>query len=192
LEDLGCRYIQIDDPVLTYFLDERMRDNLRAIGEDPDRLIHTYAKMLNACIAKRRPETHLSMHLCRGNAQSSWIVSGGYMRLAEAIFPSVKIDTWFLEYDDRRSGDFEPLKFMPKGTNVVLGLVTTKKGALEDKDDLKRRIAVAAEYIDMDNLALSPQCGFASIDLGNLITLDEQLAKLRLVVETAGDVWGNA
>ena len=192
LEDLGCRYIQIDDPVLTYFVDDRMRANLRSIGENPDQLIHTYAELLNACIGKRRPETHLSMHLCRGNAQSSWIVSGGYMSLAEAIFPVIKMDTWFLEYDDQRSGDFEPLKFMPEGTNVVLGLVTSKKGKMEDKDDLKRRIEEASVYVDMNNLALSPQCGFASIDLGNLITLDEQLAKLRLVVETADEVWGNA
>lgn len=190
LEDLGCRYIQIDDPVLTYFLDDRTRDNLRDMGEDPDRLIHTYADLLNDCIRKRGPDTHVSMHLCRGNAMSSWIVSGGYMRLAEAIFTKVDVDTFFLEFDDERSGGFEPLRFIPEHTNVVLGLVTSKRGALESKDELKRRIDEASGYVPMENLALSPQCGFASVDLGNLITVDDEIAKLRLVVETANEVWG--
>ena len=192
LEDMGCRYIQIDDPVLTYFLDDRTRANLRDIGEDPDRLIHTYADLLNDCVRLRRPETHVAMHLCRGNAMSAWIVSGGYMRLAEAIFTKVAVDTFFLEYDDERSGDFEPLRFIPENTNVVLGLVTSKRGALEAKNDLKRRIDEASGYVAMENLALSPQCGFASVDLGNLITVDDEFAKLRLVVETADEVWGAA
>ncbi len=192
LEDMGCRYIQIDDPVLTYFLDDRTRANLRDIGEDPDRLIHTYADLLNDCVRLRRPETHVAMHLCRGNAMSAWIVSGGYMRLAEAIFTKVAVDTFFLEYDDERSGDFEPLRFIPDNTNVVLGLVTSKRGALEAKYDLKRRIDEASGYVAMENLALSPQCGFASVDLGNLITVDDEFAKLRLVVETADEVWGAA
>ena len=192
LEAMGCRYIQIDDPVLTYFLDDRTRGNLRAIGEDPDTLVHTYAALLNACVAGRRADTHLALHLCRGNAMSAWIVAGDYLRLAEAIFPVVDVDTFFLEYDDERSGDFEPLRFMPKGRNVVLGLVTSKFPEMERKDDLKRRIEEASRYVAMDNLALSPQCGFASIDLGNLVTLDDQNAKLRLVVETADEVWGSA
>ncbi len=191
LEELGCRYIQIDDPVLTYFLDSRTRENLRDIGEDPDQLIHTYAKVLNQCIENRHTDTHLSMHLCRGNAQSSWIVSGGYMRLAEAIFPVVNVDTWFLEYDDDRSGDFEPLKVMPDDKNVVLGLVTSKFGEIENKDDLKRRIDEAAQYVALEHLGLSPQCGFASLDIGNIIAFDDQMAKLELVVETAREVWGN-
>ncbi len=192
LEEMGCRYIQIDDPVLTYFLDDRTRDNLRAIGEDPDRLVHSYAALLNDCIRDRRPDTHLAMHLCRGNAMSAWMVSGGYRRLAEAIFPVVAVDTFFLEYDDERSGDFEPLRLMPEGRNVVLGLVTSKFPEMESKDDLKRRIDQAARIVPMDHLALSPQCGFASIDLGNRVTRDDQIAKLRLVIETAGELWGTA
>ncbi|MFP6713393.1 MAG: 5-methyltetrahydropteroyltriglutamate--homocysteine S-methyltransferase [Rhodospirillales bacterium] len=190
LEKLGCRYIQIDDPVLTYFLDDRTRDNLRDIGEDPDQLIHTYADVLNRCIDKRQDSTHLSMHLCRGNASSSWIVSGGYRRLAEAVFPVVHIDTWFLEYDDDRSGGFEPLEVMPDDKNVVLGLVTSKFGRMEDKDTLKRRIDEASKYVAMERLGISPQCGFASIDTGNLIAFNDQMAKLELVVETAEEVWG--
>lgn len=190
LEDLGCRYIQIDDPVLTYFLDDRTRGNLAAIGEDPDQLIHTYADVLNRLIEKRKPDTQISMHLCRGNAQSAWIVAGGYMRLAEAIFPVVDMDTWFLEYDDERSGDFEPLGFMPDGKNVVLGLVTSKFGEMEEKDALKRRIDAAAEFVPMERLGLSPQCGFASLDIGNRVSMEDQRAKLALVVETANEVWG--
>ena len=190
LEKLGCRYIQFDDPVLTYFLDDRTRENLRDIGEDPNQLIHTYADVLNRCIDKRQDGTHLSMHLCRGNAKSSWIVSGGYRRLAEAIFPVVHVDTWFLEYDDDRSGGFEPLEVMPDDKNVVLGLVTSKFGKMEDKDTLKYRIDAASKYVAMERLGISPQCGFASIDTGNLIAFNDQMAKLELVVETAKDVWG--
>lgn len=192
LETVGCRYIQIDDPVLTYFLDDRMRDNLRKIGEDPDTLIQKYAEVLNECIAKRGPDTQIGIHLCRGNAASSWIVSGGYARLGEAIFPVVKADSFFLEYDDERSGDFEPLSMIPPGTKAVLGLLTSKFAPLEKKDDLKRRIDDAAKHMSMDDIALSPQCGFASIDTGNLVTMDDQIAKLRLVVETADEVWGSA
>ena len=190
LEEMGCNYIQIDDPVLTYFLDDRMCNNLEDIGEDPKTLIDTYAHLLNECIKKRRPETQLSMHLCRGNARSSWIVAGDYSRLAQAIFPVVDVDTFFLEYDDERSGDFEPLGLIAEGKNVVLGLVTSKRGELEFADDIKHRIEEASRYVPMENLALSPQCGFASLDVGNLITLDDQMAKLELVVKTAEDVWG--
>ena len=191
LEALGCRYIQIDDPVLSYFIDDRMRGNLEAIGEDPDELIHSYAKLLNDCVAKRRPDTHLAMHICRGNARSSWVVSGGYAKLAEPIFPVVDMDSFFLEYDDERSGDFAPLAHIPAGKNVVLGLVTSKFEEMETPDDLKRRIDDAAKYVPMENLALSPQCGFASIDLGNKVSLDNQIRKLSLVVETAEQVWGS-
>ena len=190
LEEMGCRYIQIDDPVLTYFLDDRTRGMLVRIGEDPDTLIHIYARVFNDCIRDRGAGTHLSIHLCRGNAASAWMVSGGYMRLAEALFPVVEVDTWFLEYDDERSGTFEPLTFMPADRNVVLGLVTTKRGDMETKDELKSRIEQAAGYVEMDRLALSPQCGFASIDTGNLIAEEHQKAKLSLVVETADEVWG--
>ena len=191
LEQKGCRYIQIDDPVLTYFLDDRMRNNLQDIGENPDALIDTYATLLNDCIKNRRDETYLTMHLCRGNALSSWIVSGGYAGLANSIFPKIDVDSFFLEYDDERSGDFEPLDLMPNGKKVVLGLVTSKRGQLETADSIKRRIEEASKIIPLENLALSPQCGFASVDVGNLITLDDQMSKLELVVKTAETIWGN-
>ena len=191
LEQKGCRYIQIDDPVLTYFLDDRMRNNLQDIGENPDALIDTYATLLNDCIKNRRDETYLTMHLCRGNALSSWIVSGGYAGLANSIFPKIDVDSFFLEYDDERSGDFEPLDLMPNGKKVVLGLVTSKRGELETVDSIKRRIEEASKIIPLENLALSPQCGFASVDVGNLITLDDQMSKLELVVKTAETIWGN-
>ena len=192
LEQKGCRYIQIDDPVLTYFLDERMRNNLQNIGENPDALINTYATLLNDCIKNRRDDTYLTMHLCRGNALSSWIVSGGYAGLANSIFPNIDVDSFFLEYDDERSGDFAPLDLMPNGKKVVLGLVTTKRGQLETADSIKRRIEEASKIIPLENLALSPQCGFASVDVGNLITLDDQMSKLELVVKTAETIWGNS
>ena len=191
LEQKGCRYIQIDDPVLTYFLDDRMRNNLQDIGENPDTLINTYAALLNDCIKNRRDHTYLTMHLCRGNALSSWIVSGGYAGLANSIFPNIDVDSFFLEYDDERSGDFEPLGLMPNGKKVILGLVTSKRGQLETADSIKRRIEEASKIIPLENLALSPQCGFASVDVGNLITLDDQMSKLELVVKTAETIWGN-
>ena len=191
LEQKGCRYIQIDDPVLTYFLDDRMRNNLQDIGENPDTLINTYATLLNDCIKHRRDDTYLTMHLCRGNALSSWIVSGGYAGLANSIFPNIDVDSFFLEYDDERSGDFAPLELMPNGKKVVLGLVTSKRGQLETADSIKRRIEEASKIIPIENLALSPQCGFASVDVGNLITLDDQMSKLELVVKTAETIWGN-
>ncbi len=191
LEQKGCRYIQIDDPVLTYFLDDRMRNNLQDIGENPDTLINTYATLLNDCIKNRRDDTYLTMHLCRGNALSSWIVSGGYAGLANSIFPKIDVDSFFLEYDDERSGDFAPLDLMPNGKKVVLGLVTSKRGQLETADAIKRRIEEASKIIPLENLALSPQCGFASVDVGNLITLDDQMSKLELVVKTAETIWGN-
>ena len=192
LEDMGCRYIQIDDPVLTYFLDERMRKNLKEIGENPDTLIIRYAKLLNECIMNRQEKTYITMHLCRGNALSSWIVSGGYAGLAPAIFPKIDVDSFFLEYDDERSGDFVPLDLIPDGKKVVLGLVTSKRGELETADTIKRRIEEASKFIPLENLALSPQCGFASVDVGNLITLKDQMLKLELIVKTAEDIWGNS
>ena len=190
LEARGCRYIQIDDPVINYFVDTRMRANLGSIGEDPDRLIHKYARLLNDCISGRSPETYLTIHLCRGNAQSAWIAEGGYEPLAEALFPAIEVDAWFLEYDDARSGGFEPLRFMPDDRCVVLGLVTTKRGDMEDRDEIKRRIDEAARHVPLERLGLSPQCGFASVDLGNLITVEDQAAKLSLVIDLAREVWG--
>lgn len=192
LEALGCRYIQIDDPMLSYFVDDRMLGLLESLDEDPKTLINRYVKLLNACISERRPDTHLSIHICRGNAASSWMVSGGYAAIAEPLFPHLDFDTFFLEYDDERSGDFQPLSLIPKGKNVVLGLLTSKFSELETSDDLKRRIDDAGKFMDMNNMALSPQCGFASIDTGNLVTLDDEIRKLSLVVETAEQVWGSA
>lgn len=191
LEDLGCRFIQIDDPVFSYFIGEDVRESLRTIGEEPDRLIHTYVQLLNDCTRARRADTDIALHICRGNARSAWITSGGYDRIAETVFSS-DFDAFFLEYDDERSGGFEPLKYVPKGRKVVLGLVTTKRGDMETKDELKRRIDEATKYMALDDLALSPQCGFASVDLGNDIAYDAQRRKLELVVETAAEVWGDA
>lgn len=192
LEDAGCRYIQIDDPLLTYFLDPTLRDEVRADGDDPDARLAGYVQLINACISDRRPGTSIGIHLCRGNARSNWIAEGTYEGLAEACFGGLQVDRFLLEYDDERSGSFAPLRFMPKGKEVVLGLVTTKRAKLENKDDLKRRLDEATEYVDGGDLAISPQCGFASVVEGNLITLDDEIAKLSLVVETAREFWGHA
>ena len=191
LEGLGCRYIQIDDPLLTYFISDKLRQEVRDNGEDPEERLSRYVKLVNDCIAKRRPDTAVGIHLCRGNSRSAWIAEGGYERIAEQAFGGLAVDHFLLEYDDERSGDFEPLRFVPKGKKVVLGLVTTKNGKLERSDDLKRRIDAAAKYVPLDDLALSPQCGFASVVEGNIIGPDEQTKKLNLVVDTARSVWGH-
>ncbi|HMN71935.1 MAG TPA: 5-methyltetrahydropteroyltriglutamate--homocysteine S-methyltransferase [Rhodoblastus sp.] len=192
LEEAGCRYIQIDDPLLTYFLDPTLREEVRADGDDPDARLGRYVRLINACISARRPGTTIGIHLCRGNARSNWIAEGTYEGLAEACFGGLQVDRFLLEYDDERSGSFAPLRFMPKGKEVVLGLVTTKRARLENKDDLKRRLDEATKYVDGDDLAISPQCGFASVVEGNLITLDDEIAKLGLVVDTAREFWGRA
>jgi 5-methyltetrahydropteroyltriglutamate--homocysteine methyltransferase len=155
-----------------------------------DRLHMTYIRLLNEAIAKKPLGMTICVHTCRGNHRSGWVAAGGYDNVAEAVFNELKVDGFFLEYDDERSGSFEPLRFVPEGKMIVLGLVTTKKGALEEKDDIKRRIEAAAKYVNIDQLALSPQCGFASTLLGNLLTEDQQFAKLALVVEIAREVWG--
>ena len=190
LEASGCAYIQIDDPVLTYFLDDRLRKNASAIGEDPDRLLGLYGDVINACISRRSAGTRIAIHLCRGNAQSQWIAAGSYDRMAAELFPRLAVDSWFLEYDDERSGGFEPLRHMPDDTRVVLGLVTTKTGRMEDRDEIRARIAEAAKVVPIERLGLSPQCGFASVDVGNRIAFEDQNAKLAMVVELAADVWG--
>ena len=190
LEAQGCRFIQIDDPVLCYFLEDRMQDKLRARGEDPEETLRTYVDVINRIIAARRPTTTAAVHVCRGNAGNAWAVGGSYARIAEAIFPILACDVMLLEYDDERSGDFMPLKLMPKDRKVVLGLVTTKHGVLEDQDVLRRRLDEASRFLPMENLAISPQCGFASTVGGNDIAYANQVAKLKLVVETARAVWG--
>lgn len=191
LEDAGCRYIQIDDPLLSYFLSPQLRQEVVAEDDDPDKRLARYVRWINDCISGRRSRTTVGIHICRGNARSTWIAEGAYDGIAEACFAGLAVDRFLLEFDDERSGSFEPLRFIPKGRDVVLGLVSTKHPRLEDKDVLKRRVGEAARYVDGDRLAISPQCGFASVVEGNLITPADQLAKLRLVVETARELWGD-
>lgn len=187
----GCSYIQFDDTNLAYLCDEKMRENARQLGEDPDELPATYAALINDSIRDRPENMSVCIHLCRGNAKSQWFASGGYEPVAEKMFSLTDVDGFFLEYDDERSGGFEPLRFVPKGNKmVVLGLVTTKFNVIESKDELKRRVEEAAKYVDIDQLALSPQCGFSSNAVGNLITVDDQIAKIQLVLETAEEIWG--
>jgi 5-methyltetrahydropteroyltriglutamate--homocysteine methyltransferase len=188
----GCTYLQLDDTNLAYLCDPKLREGARKIGEDPDKLPHIYAKLINDCIKSRGPDMTVGIHLCRGNFQSAWVAEGGYEPVAEALFNEIDVDAYFLEYDDPRSGDFAPLRFVPKNKIVVLGLVSSKLPELETKDSLKRRIDQAARHVAMDHLCLSPQCGFSSTVHGNDITEKDEIAKLRLVVETARDVWGSA
>jgi 5-methyltetrahydropteroyltriglutamate--homocysteine methyltransferase len=189
----GCRYLQIDETNFAYLCDAALREQVRTnIGEDPDKLAHTYAKLLSDTVAKRPADMTVCMHICRGNNQSAWLAEGGYDPVAEVLFNEVKIDGFFLEYDNARSGDFKPLRFVPKGKMVVLGLVTTKLPQLEAKDELKRRIEQAAKYVPIEQLALSPQCGFSSTIEGNKVTVNDEIAKLKLVVDVAREVWGSA
>jgi len=190
LYDLGCRYLQLDDTSLAYVNDPAQREHIVAIGGDPDHLHEQYIENINRALADRPGDLAVTTHMCRGNNQSMWAAEGGYDFVAEALFNNLEVDGFFLEFDDARSGTFEPLRFVPKGKQVVLGLVTTKKPELEDKDMLKRRIEEASQFVDADQLCLSPQCGFSSTVEGNKLTHDDQWAKLRLVVETAQEVWG--
>jgi 5-methyltetrahydropteroyltriglutamate--homocysteine methyltransferase len=189
LEAAGCRYIQIDDPLFSYFISERMRAEIIANGERPEERLSRYVRLINDCIAERRPDTAIAIHVCRGNARSAWIAEGGYERIAEPLFSELRNDHFLLEYDDDRSGDFAPLRFMPKDKRVVLGLVTSKHGRLEDRGTLLRRVEEATRYVPLENLAISPQCGFASVVEGNIITPEDQWAKLRLVVDVAREIW---
>jgi len=186
----GCTYLQLDDTNLAYLCDEKMREGARSRGDDPNELPRRYARLINAAIANRPKNMTVCVHLCRGNFKSAWAAEGGYEPVAEVLFNELAVDGYFLEYDDVRSGDFAPLRHVPKGKTVVLGLVSTKIGQLESKDDLKRRIDAAAKLVPIEQLCLSPQCGFSSTVHGNDIALESQTAKLRLVVETARDVWG--
>jgi 5-methyltetrahydropteroyltriglutamate--homocysteine methyltransferase len=186
----GCTYVQLDDTNLAYLCDPQMREGARKRGDDPDELPHRYARLINAAIAKRPAGMTICTHLCRGNFKSAWVAEGGYEPVAEVLFNELKVDGYFLEYDDARSGGFSPLRFVPKGKTVVLGLVTTKVGELESKSDLKRRIDEAAKVVPLEQLCLSPQCGFSSTVHGNEIARESQAAKLRLIVEVAQEVWG--
>jgi 5-methyltetrahydropteroyltriglutamate--homocysteine methyltransferase len=190
LVELGCTYLQLDDVSLAYVNDPAQRERLARIGGDPDHQHETYVAQMNRVLEGRPDGLTVTTHLCRGNLRSSWMAEGSYDFVAEALFSGLEVDGFFLEYDDERSGGFEPLRFVPRDKVVVLGLVTTKTGALERKDDLKRRVEDASRFIDVDQLCLSPQCGFASVVEGNALSPEEQTAKLRLVVETAEDIWG--
>jgi 5-methyltetrahydropteroyltriglutamate--homocysteine methyltransferase len=190
LGDLGCTYLQLDDTSLAYLNDPKQRAMVAEQGGDAEHQHEQYVRNINAALRHRPAGMTVTTHMCRGNFRSSWAAEGGYDFVAEVLFSELDVDGFFLEYDDDRSGGFEPLRFVPPGKQVVLGLVTTKKGALEDKDQLKRRIDEAAKHVPLDQLCLSPQCGFSSTVEGNTLTFDEQVAKLRLVVETAQEVWG--
>lgn len=189
LAKLGCTYLQLDDTSLAYLNDPTQRDYISQLGGDGATQHLTYIRLINKALAAKPADMTVCTHMCRGNFRSSWVAEGGYDHVAEALFGELKVDGFFLEYDDHRSGGFEPLRFVPKGKKVVLGLVTTKKGALEKADDLKRRIEQAAKFVDLDQLCISPQCGFSSTVEGNALSEEEQFAKLRLLVETADDVW---
>src|SRR3954466_7156079 len=190
LGELGCTYLQFDDTSLAYMTDAHQREYIASIGGDPERQHAEYIRHINEALAERPEGMSITTHTCHGNFRSSWAAAGGYDFVAEALFNELNVDGFFMEWDDARSGGFEPLRFVPKGKVVVLGLVTTKKGELESKDLLKRRIEEATQYVDLDQLCLSPQCGFSSTVEGNALTVEQEIDKLRLVVETAQEVWG--
>ncbi|WP_462413382.1 5-methyltetrahydropteroyltriglutamate--homocysteine S-methyltransferase [Neobacillus sp. Marseille-QA0830] len=188
--DAGCRYLQLDDTAWAYLCSDEQREQLKAKGLDPNELSSLYAQTINAAVDNRPDDMTLTMHICRGNFRSTWISSGGYEPVAETLFAGLNIDGFFLEYDSDRAGGFEPLRFVNrKDLNIVLGLITSKHGELENPEDIKRRIDEASRYVDLSQLCLSPQCGFASTEEGNLLTEEQQWAKLRHVVEIAEDVW---
>jgi methionine synthase II (cobalamin-independent) len=186
----GCTYLQLDDTSLAYLNDPNQRAELAAQGRDAEHQHERYIRQINAALAGRPESLTVTTHMCRGNFRSSWVAEGGYDFVAEALFGGLEVDGFFLEYDDARSGGFEPLRFVPPGKRVVLGLVTTKRPQLEDKDTLKRRIEEASRFVPLEQLCLSPQCGFSSTVEGNNLTRDEQIAKLALIVEVAEEVWG--
>jgi 5-methyltetrahydropteroyltriglutamate--homocysteine methyltransferase len=189
--DAGCRYLQLDDTTWSMLCDERERQHSRERGDQPEKLPAAYARMINEAVRGRPDDMVITMHSCRGNFRSTWIAEGGYDPIAEILFNEVDIDGYFLEYDTERAGGFEPLRFFPKGKKqLVLGLVTSKSGTLERRDDVKRRIEEATRYVDIDQLCLSPQCGFASTEEGNVLAEEEQWAKLSMIVEVAEEVWG--
>lgn len=186
----GCRYLQLDEVFIAMLCDTQYRDKMIARGDDPDALLNRYARLINLSIADAPPDMTVTLHLCRGNFKSTYMGEGGYDVVEDVLFNEIGVHGYFMEYDDARSGGFEPLRLLPKGKRVALGLVTTKRGALESKDGLKRRIDAAARLTDLDRLCLAPQCGFASTEEGNALTEDEQWAKLELIVDVARDVWG--
>jgi 5-methyltetrahydropteroyltriglutamate--homocysteine methyltransferase len=186
----GCTYLQIDDVNFAYLCDPKMREGARKIGEDPEKLPLLYANLINECIKDRPENMTVCTHLCRGNFRSSWVAEGGYDPVAEVLFNALEVDGYFLEFDTPRAGNFAPLRYLPKGKKLILGLITSKSGALENPADLKRRMDEAGRFVPLDQLGISPQCGFSSTVLGNKLTIDEQIAKLKLVVHVAREVWG--
>jgi len=192
LGEAGLTYLQLDDTNLAYLCDPKMRQAARGRGLDPDHLPRDYAKLINAAIADKPKNMTICTHLCRGNFKSAWVAEGGYEPVAEVLFNELNVDGYFLEYDDERSGDFKPLRFLPKGKTMVLGLVTTKLGELEPKDSIKRRIDEAAKYAPIDQFCLSPQCGFSSTVHGNEIAREQQAAKMRMIVDISREVWGGS
>lgn len=187
----GCTYLEIDDVNFAYLCDTKMREGAKRVGEDPDKLPSLYANLINECIKDRPADMAVCTHLCRGNFRSAWIAEGGYDPVAEVLFNELKVDGYFLEFDTPRAGNFAPLRYMPKDKKLILGLVTSKTAELEKADDLKRRIDQASKLVPLDQLGISPQCGFSSTVLGNKLTIDDQIAKLKLVVQVARDVWGS-
>jgi 5-methyltetrahydropteroyltriglutamate--homocysteine methyltransferase len=188
--DAGCRYLQLDDTVWAYLCSAEQLAQAKARGDDVDRLQERYARTINKALESKPADMTITMHVCRGNFRSTWISSGGYEPVAETVLAGLNLDGYFLEYDTERAGGFEPLRFLPKGNKiVVLGLVTSKSGTLENKKDIEKRIAEATRYVSLDQLALSPQCGFASTEEGNVLTEDAQWAKLREIVEISREVW---
>jgi 5-methyltetrahydropteroyltriglutamate--homocysteine methyltransferase len=190
LSKLGCTYLQLDDTSLAYLNDPAQREHVKAMGGDADNQHLVYIDLINGALANKPDNMTVCTHLCRGNFRSSWVAAGGYDHVAEALFNKLNVNGFFLEYDDERSGGFEPLRFVPKDKYVVLGLITSKHAKLESKDEIKRRIDAAAKFVPLEQLCLSPQCGFASTEEGNALTADQQRAKLNLVVEVAREVWG--
>jgi 5-methyltetrahydropteroyltriglutamate--homocysteine methyltransferase len=188
--DAGCRYLQLDEVFIAMLCDEKYRQQMRDRGDDPEKLGEIYGDLINVAMSDIPPDMTITMHMCRGNYKSTFMGAGGYDAVQEILFNKINVHGYFMEYDDARSGGFEPLRMLPKGKQVVLGIMTTKTGALESKDDLKRRIDEAAKFAPLDQLCLSGQCGFASTEEGNVLTEDEQWAKLRRVVEVAQEVWG--
>jgi 5-methyltetrahydropteroyltriglutamate--homocysteine methyltransferase len=190
--DAGCRYLQLDDISFAYLCDPEQREMLRQRGDDPERQADIYAGMVREALKDKPEDLTITMHLCRGNFRSTFIASGGYELVAETLFNAMPVDGYFMEWDTDRAGGFEPLRFLPKGKSVVLGLVTSKTGTLESKDSIRRRIDEATKYADLDQLCLSPQCGFASTEEGNTLAEEEQWAKLRMIVEIAEEIWGKS
>jgi 5-methyltetrahydropteroyltriglutamate--homocysteine methyltransferase len=188
----GCSYLEIDDVNFAYLCDPKMRADAKKIGEDPDKLPSLYANLINECIKDRPAHMSVCTHLCRGNFRSAWVAEGGYDPVAEVLFNELKVDGYFLEFDTPRAGNFAPLRYMPRGKKLILGLVSSKTGELEKADVLKRRIDEASKLVPLEQLGISPQCGFSSTVLGNKLTIDDQIGKLKLVVDVARDVWGTA